>query len=69
MTTDNLLLSDTYHDESTACQVKSILLHRNAERDFHAEKLGNDTHASTTDPDAWLFRKGRGKEAKLCHMA
>jgi hypothetical protein len=38
-------------------------------RDFHAEKLGNDTHASTTDPDAWLFRKGRGKEAKLCHMA
>ena len=69
VTTDNLLLSDTYHDESTACQVKSILLHRNAERDFHAEKLGNDTHASTTDPNAWLFRKGRGKEAKLCHMA
>ena len=30
---------------------------RNAERDFHAEKLGNDTHASTTDPDARLFRK------------
>ena len=27
MTTDNLLLSDTHHDESTACQVKSILLH------------------------------------------
>ena len=26
MTTDNLLLSDTHHDESTACQVKSILL-------------------------------------------
>jgi hypothetical protein len=41
---------------------------RNAERDFHAEKLSNDTHASTTDPDARLFRKGRGKEAKLCHM-
>ena len=29
---------------------------------------GNDTHASTTDPDARLFRKGKGKEAKLCHM-
>jgi transposase len=41
---------------------------RNAERDFHGEKRTNDTHASTTDPDARLFRKGRGKEAKLCHM-
>ena len=41
---------------------------RNSEREFHAEKLSNDTHASTTDPDARLFRKGRGKEAKLCHM-
>ena len=41
---------------------------RNAERDFHAEKRSNDTHASTTDPDARLFRKGRGKEARLCHM-
>ncbi|MGH2819680.1 MAG: IS5 family transposase [Actinomycetota bacterium] len=41
---------------------------RNAERDFHGEKRTNDTHASTTDPDARLFRKGRGKEAKLCHL-
>jgi transposase len=41
---------------------------RNAERDFHGEKRTNDTHASTTDPDARLFRKGAGKEAKLCHM-
>jgi transposase len=41
---------------------------RNAERDFHGEKRTNDTHASTTDPDARLFRKGKGKEAKLCHM-
>jgi transposase len=41
---------------------------RNAERDFHGEKRSNDTHASATDPDARLFRKGRGKEAKLCHM-
>jgi Transposase DDE domain len=39
---------------------------RNAERDFHAEKRSNDSHASTTDPDARLFRKGRGKEARLC---
>jgi len=41
---------------------------RNAERDFHGEKRRNDTHGSTTDPDARLFRKGAGKEAKLCHM-
>jgi transposase len=41
---------------------------RNAERNFHGEKRKNDTHFSTTDPDARLFRKGAGKEAKLCHM-
>jgi transposase len=41
---------------------------RNAERDFHGEKRSNDTHSSTTDPDCRLFRKGAGKEAKLCHM-
>jgi transposase len=41
---------------------------RNAERDFHGEKRKNDTHHSTTDPDARLYRKGAGKEAKLCHM-
>src|SRR5258708_16064617 len=41
---------------------------RNAEGDSHGEKRRNETHASTTDPDARLFRKGRGKEAKLCHM-
>jgi transposase len=41
---------------------------RNADRDFHGERRKNDTHASTTDPEAKLFRKGRGKEAKLCFM-
>jgi transposase len=41
---------------------------RNAERDFHGEKRKNDTHRSASDPDARLFRKGAGKEAKLCHM-
>jgi hypothetical protein len=39
---------------------------RNAERDLHGETRSNATHASTTDPDARLMRKGRGKEAKLC---
>jgi transposase len=41
---------------------------RNGEQDFHAEKRSNETHASTTDPDARLYRKGQGKEAKLCFM-
>lgn len=39
---------------------------RNAEVDFHGQKRSNTTHASTTDPDARLARKGKGKEAKLC---
>ena len=38
---------------------------RNGERDFHDEKRCNDTHASTTDPDARLYKKSRGGEAKL----
>ncbi|MBB6125899.1 transposase [Sphingobium subterraneum] len=41
---------------------------RNAERDFHGEKRSNDTHASSTDPDARLFKKARGQAARLCHM-
>jgi transposase len=41
---------------------------RNGEQDFRGQKRGNDTHASTTDPDAQLYRKGPGKEAKLCFM-
>jgi len=41
---------------------------RNAECDFHGEKRTNETHASTTDPDARLYRKSRGQGAKLCHM-
>jgi hypothetical protein len=41
---------------------------RNAERDFRGERRSNATHASTTDPDARLVRRGRGKETKLCHM-
>ena len=36
--------------------------------DFHGEKRSNTTHQSTTDPDARLMRKGKGKEAKLVFM-
>ena len=35
---------------------------------FHGERRKNDTHASTTDPDALLYRKGQGKEAKLAYL-
>ena len=41
---------------------------RNGSRDFHGERRRNDTDASTTDGAARLFRKGAGKEAKLCFM-
>ena len=41
---------------------------RNPEADFHGQKRSNETHASTTDPDARLYRKGEGKETKLCFM-
>ena len=41
---------------------------RNGEQDFHGQKRSNETHASITDPDARRYRKGRGKEAKLCFM-
>ena len=37
--------------------------------DFRGEKRRNDTHESTTDPDAKLMRKGDGKEAKLSYSA
>jgi transposase len=37
--------------------------------DFHGENRSNQTHASTTDPEAKLARKGKGKEAKLCFSA
>lgn len=41
---------------------------RNGERDFHGEKRSNETHASTTDPDARLYRKADGRESRLCYM-
>src|SRR5215207_6096226 len=41
---------------------------RNDSRDFHGERRANDSHASTTDPDARLYRKGPGQEAKLCFV-
>src|SRR6201981_827983 len=41
---------------------------KNREADFHGQKRSNDTPASTTDPEARVYRKGPGQEAKLCFM-
>ena len=36
--------------------------------DFHGERRSNDTHGSTTDPDARLARRAKGHEAKLAYQ-
>jgi transposase len=41
---------------------------RNPDASFHGQKRSNATHASSTDPQARLYKKGAGKEAKLCFM-
>ena len=41
---------------------------RNAEVDFKGQKRSNATHQSTTDPEARLYRKGPGMEARLCFI-
>jgi hypothetical protein len=52
----------------TAPMPKPARRDRNAEVDFRGERRSNATHASTTDPDARLFRKSRGTGAVLCFM-
>ena len=39
---------------------------RNTEVQFHGERRSNETHASTTDPDARLYRKSHNTAATLC---
>jgi transposase len=38
------------------------------EVDFHGERRSNETHRSTTDPDARLYRKSKGSEAKMSYL-
>lgn len=40
----------------------------NGERNFHKERRSNQTHGSTSDPDARLYRKAAGRESRLCFM-
>jgi transposase len=41
---------------------------RNPAVDFHGRRRTNDTHQSTTDPDARLYKKARGREARLGYL-
>lgn len=41
---------------------------RNGERDFRGEKRSNQTHASTTDPEAKLYRKANGQSSRMAFM-
>jgi hypothetical protein len=54
--------SETTPMPRPACQ------NRNAEVDFRGEKRSNTTHASTTDPDARLYKKSTGTGAMLCFI-
>jgi transposase len=60
--------SESPNQDGSAPAVEIPVANRNAEVDFHGQKRSNETHASRTDPEARLYRKGRGKEAKLCFM-
>jgi transposase len=52
----------------TAPMPRNTRQSRNAEVDFRGEKRSNATHASTTDPDARLYKKSPGTGAMLCFM-
>ncbi|MBA3910937.1 MAG: IS5/IS1182 family transposase [Rhodobacter sp.] len=52
----------------TASMPRPTRQNRNAEVDFRGEKRSNATHASTTDPDARLYKKSSGTGAMLCFM-
>jgi transposase len=41
---------------------------RNGTADFRKTKRSNDTHASTTDPDARLYKKADGQESKIAYL-
>ncbi len=43
-------------------------LRSSGDPDWHGEKFSNATHRSTTDPEARLYRKGRGQEARLRYL-
>src|SRR5690606_20272633 len=54
--------------ETTPMTTTETRKDRNAEVDFRGSKRSNETHQSVTDPQARLYRKGKGKPAQLCFM-
>ena len=52
----------------TTLMPRSSRRNRNVEVDFRGEKRSNATHASTTDPDARLYKKSPGTGAALCFI-
>ena len=58
----------SFQKKSTQGEKKDIDDPGNPTVNFHGEQRTNQTHESTTDPDARLYRKGLGKEAKLSYM-
>jgi transposase len=55
-------------EPATASMPRPSRQNRNAEVDFRGEKRSNATHASTTDPDARLYKKSPGTGAMLCFI-
>jgi len=53
--------SDNHHDPAPPPG-------RNPEVDFKGQERSNDTHASSTDADARLYKKAKGDKPQLCHM-
>ncbi|MBZ0093915.1 MAG: IS5 family transposase [Sulfuricella sp.] len=41
---------------------------KNPTVDFKGEKRSNDTHASTTDPEARIYKKAEGEKSRLCYL-
>ncbi len=63
--------TDETHTKDTAMKPTAPTnsrIGRNIERDWRGHAWSNATHASVTDPDARLMRKGKGKPAQLCYM-
>jgi len=58
----------TQSEPETEPMPRSNHRNRNAEVDFKGEKRSNATHASTTDPEARLYKKSPGTGAALCFM-
>ena len=68
--TSNTGLTETTGDNDTMTNTTKTTetAGRNVERDFRGAAWSNETHASLTDPEERLFRKGKGKPAQLCFM-